>query len=62
MPASQCPCMVGAAGPQYPSERDPTRCKRFRCSQCKQWRPWCEGGAPDDRCNYCVCAPERRPN
>jgi len=29
-------------------------CKAYRCKGCNTSRPWCCGGAPDVRCNYCV--------
>lgn len=29
-------------------------CKAYRCRGCRQKRPWCCGGSPDDRCDYCV--------
>lgn len=46
----RCPC---GWHPTYPI-KDGSRCKRFRCSGCSEWRFWCEGGAPDKRCDYCV--------
>lgn len=27
--------------------------KVFRCSDCKQWTPWSEGGTDDERCAAC---------
>jgi hypothetical protein len=29
------------------------RCRTFRCSRCKRYVPWCQGGSEDNRCDPC---------
>lgn len=29
-------------------------CKSYVCRGCETLRPWCCGGSPDVRCDYCV--------
>ena len=55
---TKCQCSPGA---QWPKAKGVSHlCKLFWCIGCKDWRPWCEGGAPDVRCDSCVVADERR--
>lgn len=54
--STKCQCSPGAS---YPAAKAPTRCKLFWCKGCKDWRPWCEGGAPDERCDTCVVVADR---
>lgn len=44
----RCVCRT----PSYPV-KDGSRCRLFWCVGCKQWRPWCQGGAPEVVCNDC---------
>jgi hypothetical protein len=30
-------------------------CAQYVCSACGERRPWCCGGSPDPRCDFCVC-------
>lgn len=49
-----CACVTKKGQePQYPNAQG-DRCKLFFCKSCKTWRPWCQGGADDARCDYCV--------
>ncbi len=48
----RCPCMTHEfSRPLYPIS-DKSRCRRFHCSGCKLYRPWC-CGADGPLCDDC---------
>lgn len=57
----QCDTITGYRGKVHTKkpgdvERCECRGREYKCAGCGRWKPWCNGGAPDERCDDCVAA------